>query len=340
MKERIMNFLFSSKKSYVDRPFNEKASKEDIYNCFRLILGRPPSEREWHGHSKLSGRPLKDVVATYVDSKEFKNRKLSQDSSLDSIEEVQLANFKMYVPKDDPQVGIHIIEDKTYEGDITYYIEKNLFPGDYFIDLGANIGYYSMLSASLVGNDGKVFSFEPGEYNCKFLLINKNLNKFDNIYMYPLAAANGNNVLLYDSSGSNGFIGNIGEDISRVFESKIILSTKVDDICASAHRLDMIKTDIEGAEFLAIKGAEATIKKHKPSIVSEFSPEALQAVSKVNAVDYLGLLLEYNTAYKIYAFTGEGLECCDRNTDKVLNIFDDSQGDHINILFSDKEIVK
>ena len=331
-----MPFLFSSKKKYVDRPFSDKADKEDIFNCFRLILGRPPSEREWYGHSKLSGRPLEKVVATYVASKEFKNRKLHEDS-LENIEEVQLLGFKMFVPKDDPQVGIHIFENKTYESDITKFIGENLFPDNFFIDLGANIGYYSMLAASLVGNEGRIFSFEPGENNCKFLLINKALNGFDNISIYPLAAADRNDILLYDSSGSNGFIGNVSDDVSRVFESKVILSTKLDDVCGAVRRLDMIKTDIEGAEFLALQGAEKTIKTYKPSIISEFSPEALMAVSQVNAIEYLQLIIDYNNAYKIYAFTEEGLESCDQDLDKVMNIFDKSQGDHINILFTDKE---
>jgi FkbM family methyltransferase len=328
--------LFSSRTKYTSSRFDQKANIDDIYYCFRLILGRPPSEREWYGHSKLSGRLLKDIVTTYLTSKEFKNRNINQ-IDLTNIEVVELSNFKMYVPKDDPQVGIHIFENKIYESRTTEFIKNNLAPGSIFIDIGANIGYFSMLAAAIIGSNGKVFAFEPGQTNCKFLLINKNLNKFNNIEIFPLAAMNHKDIFQYDSSGSNGFVGDVDENIARVFESSVVMSTTVDDICATTDRLDMIKIDIEGAEYLAIKGAKETIKKHRPTIISEFSPDALLAVSKIDSSEYLRLLLE-DQAYKIYALTESGIEFCDRNIDKVFNIFNHSKGDHIDIICTEKKV--
>ena len=65
--------------------FNVEATKEDILYCFRLLLGRYPSEDEWTGHSQLAGNQLEAIVTNYLQSLEFKNRNLNISKSPDSI---------------------------------------------------------------------------------------------------------------------------------------------------------------------------------------------------------------------------------------------------------------
>jgi len=64
----------------LDRPweieFKEECSEQDIYYCFRLILGRNPGQVEWPGHRSMAGRRLSDIVSMYVSAREFKNRNL------------------------------------------------------------------------------------------------------------------------------------------------------------------------------------------------------------------------------------------------------------------------
>src|SRR5260370_29579903 len=61
--------------------FSAIATQEDILACFRLLLGRYPSEAEWHGHSTLAGTPLHELVGAYVNSLEFRQRGLTVASS-------------------------------------------------------------------------------------------------------------------------------------------------------------------------------------------------------------------------------------------------------------------
>lgn len=82
----------------------------------------------------------------------------------------------MYASTSDSAVGSEIYRTRKYEPHVTSAIITRLKSGTGFLDIGSNIGYFSLLAASLVGLDGKVFSFEPSQYNIKLLYLNKHIN--------------------------------------------------------------------------------------------------------------------------------------------------------------------
>jgi ubiquinone/menaquinone biosynthesis C-methylase UbiE len=82
---------------------------------------------------------------------------------------LDLGDFRIYVRLDDWAVGARIAVKRTYEQHITKVIRSYLKPGAVFIDIGANIGYYTLLSAAHVGDTGKVIAFEPSSNNCALL---------------------------------------------------------------------------------------------------------------------------------------------------------------------------
>ena len=99
--------------------------------------------------------------------------------------------------------------------------------GDVFVDIGANIGYFTSLAASIVGERGRVLAIEPGASNTKFLMLNKQINAFNQVEITPAAASEKCDIMLYDSSASNGFITEISGDsaegdIARLFASDIV----------------------------------------------------------------------------------------------------------------------
>ena len=79
----------------------------------------------------------------------------------------------------DQHVSRRIREDGIWEPYETSLLLRLLQPGDVFVDVGANIGYFSVLAASLVGEQGAVFSFEPDPNNYRLLCANMALNAFD-----------------------------------------------------------------------------------------------------------------------------------------------------------------
>jgi len=166
--------------------FDDTATEEDIFFCFRLLLGRLPGSHEWIGHRGLAGNSLRDVVTSYVTSREFRNRELSLPK-IEDIYPVELDGFKLYVSQNDSAVGRHIYGSRVYEPTVTNFIRRTLKPSMYVADIGANIGYFTMLAAHCVGADGKVVAYEPSINNVKLLYLSTQLNNFTNVVIHPSA---------------------------------------------------------------------------------------------------------------------------------------------------------
>ena len=146
------------------------------------------------------------------------------------------------------------------EGDVHDLILSTLKPGDVFIDVGANIGYYTVLASGLVGAEGTVVAFEPVLETVEMLKINCNLNHSANVEIIPCAAWSDECILpIYFSKGHYGMAS------MRKSEGSFI-STKampLDSICGSYSTIKMLKIDVEGAEYQVLCGASETLKKTK-----------------------------------------------------------------------------
>jgi FkbM family methyltransferase len=308
----------------------------DIYYCFRLLLGRPPSKGEWPGHSSLAGGRLKDVVSTYLDSPEFKNRQLGS-FDVQEIELCEVQGFKLYVPKNDPQVGRTIYLSRMWESQVTDLFLRNLRKGDVFVDVGGNIGYFSMLAASRVGSHGRVFTFEPFSQNVKLLHLSRQANAFEQIEIFPIAASLGRNLYLYDNLGTNGYISPLSDDFRAVMQSTVVFSLSVDELLKDVGRVDFMKMDVEGAEHLVLRGARNLVERHQPVIVTEFAPPTIKNVSGASPIDFLKLLL-VSPEYKLFILDAAGVVACDRDVDKVLNFYEAKGSDHIDLVSTPKPL--
>ena len=101
---------------------------------------------------------------------------------------VKLNGFQMFVMPND-YIGKLIIDSKTYEPHITAVIRKVLKEGDVFLDIGANIGYFTMLASSVVKGKGKVIAIEPNPQNLQLIYSSLLENKISNVTVYPYAAS-------------------------------------------------------------------------------------------------------------------------------------------------------
>ncbi len=329
----FLNFLKERKTKPFAPPFtiefDDTCTEEDIFYCFRLILGRNPSEIEWDGHKTHAGNKLENVVASYTSSLEFKRRRLGALERTEHIL-IDLDGYKMYVSDSDTAVGVHISWNKSYEPHVTKAIKAVLEPGMYFVDIGANIGYFSMLAAFMVGSAGKVFAFEPYQYNVKLLHHSATVNGFSNVEIFPFAVANINGLLLYSNEASNGKIEAI-TDLDMSLSSNLTYSVKLDDFL-QVDRLDVIKIDVEGAEYMALTGAKNLLRKHRPIVFSEFSPSALKATSNVSADDYLKILLVDDDYIISVIDEHNGMIACQNDIARVIQLFEDAKTDHIDIV--------
>lgn len=266
--------------------YSPLASQADVIACFRLLLGRVPHAEEWSGHSAHVGDNLAGVVSSYLNSLEFSRRGLlAQDMPADTVI-ADLAEFRIFSNLADDAVG-KVVRDGNYEPEVSAIFRRVLRPGMGVLDIGANIGYFSLLSATLVGAAGHVFAVEPNGQNAKLLEASRRLNGFDQITLVHIAAGAETGILALHTSHSTGTTSGLPDEIGALLAARIVPSVALDAIVPHDQRIDLIKIDVDGGEYVAMRGCQEIIRRHRPAIISEFSPELLPGISGVSGEDYL-----------------------------------------------------
>lgn len=181
-----------------------------------------------------------------------------------------------------------------------------------FLDIGANIGFYTIAIGNYINEknaNGKVISFEPFEGNFKRLSDNLKLNALENFCVlnaYGLSIESTETVITlredfkHGSNTGNAAI-QTSEEIDKGFKLSPIKLNILDDVWKKdfAHlgSIDMIKMDIEGHEDFCLKGGQQTIEKHRPTILMEVNKYYYEA-RKVELDEIFLDLFPEN--YKIY----------------------------------------
>ena len=177
-----------------------------------------------------------------------------------------------------------------YEKNETELFRSKIKPAMTIIDIGANLGYYTVIASCSAGERGLVIAFEP-EPNF-FKLLSKNIirNNLKNVAIFEMAIADKNGeadlFLSEENKGNNSLIS------SEKLDSFVSVKTATLDDFLSAKKIamvDMIKMDIEGAEILALEGMKNTLAKYRPLLFLEFSPHSIIKINR-NPMDFLSTL--------------------------------------------------
>jgi FkbM family methyltransferase len=162
-----------------------------------------------------------------------------------------------------------------WEPEVTKYICPKIAQGMTVIDVGADIGYYTLLFAKRVGRDGRVIAFEPIPSAREKLEHNVRLNGYTNVKICDFA--------LFSSNGQAILEGPF--QISRINPAKttsekkdIQIQTKIFDECVSklkVQRIDLVKIDVEGAELDVLRGMEQSLEKYHPLLLIELHTKHL-----------------------------------------------------------------
>lgn len=312
-------------------PQSPTATPEDVYYCFRLLLGRAPNRIEWSGHVAHAGTDLNAVVRSYLDSREFALRSaaLLGPRLAENVNLHKLDGFSMYVPEDDPDVGSHVIQG-TYEPHVTAVLRERLRPGMHVLDIGANIGYFTMLCAAAVGPSGRVVAIEPNAECVRLLEASRRANGFANVVVVQAAAGRELGLLVLNTTYSNGMTGSLPDDVGALLTANTVPSLKLDDVLRG-ERVDIVKIDVEGAEYVSLSGMAETIRRFRPVMVSEFSPGMMPGISGIDGPGYLRFLIE--AGYGISVIRQDGsLLGCGTDIDGVMAAWEKSGIDHIDLL--------
>ena len=304
------------------------ASLDDIRACFRLLLGREPNPEEWSGHSMQAGQALERVVAGYVGSLEFARRGLLRDDEASRPILAVLADFQIYIAPDDAAVGVHVRTD-SYEPEIAASFRRLLRPGMGLLDIGANIGYFTMLGAALVGLSGSVLAIEPNGRNVRLLEASRRVNGFSQVTVAQLAAGADTGVLALHRSHSNGTTSPPDADLAALFGAETVGCVRPDALVPATRRIDLIKVDVEGAEYLALSGCTDIIRRDRPAIITEFSPGLMPGISGISGPGYLSWLIGQGYALSVITPDG-GAE--PQDVEGVMAAYARRGADHVDIL--------
>jgi FkbM family methyltransferase len=166
------------------------------------------------------------------------------------------------------------------------------------LDLGANIGYYTLIAANIVGENGEVFAFEPETDNFSILEKNIKLNGYKSITAVQKAVSDKTGkARLYLCREDSSMHSIYGMSNNQQFVE--IETVRLDDYFKNYNNsIDFIKIDIEGAEALALQGMSSILKKNKNlKILTEFNPFLLKK-SGIKPEKYLESLVGWN--FKLY----------------------------------------
>jgi FkbM family methyltransferase len=155
-------------------------------------------------------------------------------------------------------------------------------PGHTVFDIGANVGSHALPMASFVGEEGKVYAFEPVPWALNRMKRNLALNNFNNLIVEAIALSDVNEEveMKFRASfkiGSNSGVGKEGKIDESWWDEceqvKVRMET-LDSYVASHHisRIDLIKLDVDGFEGKVIRGARETLKRFGPKIIMEVAP--------------------------------------------------------------------
>jgi len=193
-----------------------------------------------------------------------------------------------------------------YDPNLAVIVNALLPKNGVLIDVGSNMGYCSLLASEVVGEDGKIIAIEPSERDFIRLLDNINLNNLKNVSSYRLVISDreGDASILI-ASEERSALNTLGTEFAykgvEKLRSETVKSTTLDAFIEEERieKIDVLKLDIEGSEYQALKGAKNSIEKFRPTIILGLNGVALKANhSSVDDVDALLRELRYK-AYDV-----------------------------------------
>ncbi|MEU9111125.1 FkbM family methyltransferase [Streptomyces sp. NPDC048483] len=168
-----------------------------------------------------------------------------------------------------------------WEPHMTHWLERRLRPGDTFVDVGANVGYYSLLASRLVGGTGKVVAIEATPAFHRRVLLHTEMNRCDNVRAINAAVSDEPRKLTFILASSS----NLGAASIVPYEGPAEATFEVDayplpDLLAPEEIASarVIKIDVEGAEGAVVRGMAPILEKLRPDaeITVEVNPERME----------------------------------------------------------------
>lgn len=209
---------------------------------------------------------------------------------------VNVSGVRLYVNPDDSVVSRKFFVRRSWEPLEVQEIRKRVSIGSVCIDIGAHIGFYSLVLADAVGEYGTVVAFEPSQENFAYLL--RNCSEHSNIICENIALSNTpGQIKLFVSDkhkGDHRIYQPLDEAPRRVESIKsTTLSDYIETHSIPPEDISIVKIDTQGAEPYILEGMKAVIERMKrATFFVEFWPRAYEMQASIDCKEYINYLYD------------------------------------------------
>jgi FkbM family methyltransferase len=197
---------------------------------------------------------------------------------LTAADELVIYNDVSLMVNTGEEIGKRIFYYGAYEPEQEQIAIQYLQPGKVFFDIGANMGVFSLLAAK---RGVRTFAFEPSRKVGARLRENIGHNRMaDNITVVPKAVAlQLGSIEFYETRTGNWGVGRIFDYNPKVQSEKYLVhANSLDEFVGEYGIPDLIKIDVEGAEWLVLNGASQTLREYSSTILIEFHPQEIASL--------------------------------------------------------------
>jgi FkbM family methyltransferase len=174
-----------------------------------------------------------------------------------------------------------ILTDGIWEPKVTAFVRDSVKPGDVVVDIGAHVGYYTLLTSRLVGDAGRVVAVEPNPPTIARLERNLALNRSRNVVVQKVACTDAETTLkFYQAPLENTGESSMSKDSARQGTEIIVPGVPLDKIIQSLGltHVNFVKIDVEGAEVMVLNGMKSVLATHHPILEIELVDERLKSM--------------------------------------------------------------
>jgi FkbM family methyltransferase len=286
-------------------------TRDHVIWAYRLFLDREPENDFVIDEKVNTNRGTQELRSNFMLSPEFgeNNPNMVMFNERNIVIKELPDGLRLFVDTADVFIGWAVIRGG-YEVNEINFARRTIRPGQTVLDIGANVGVFTVTMAGLVGPTGKVYAFEPLEKLASLLERSIKENTFGDRVVLERAAVS-------DTAGRAQLVSaaktiNEGGAYLRAGESEVPRGHNLTDVplltldSYSLRRpVHFIKIDIEGAEPLALRGAKRLLQEDRPVILSELHPTQLMRVSGCTPTEFVTEIESYG--YKCWLLKGEKL---------------------------------
>lgn len=250
---------------------------------------------------------------------------------LDRAATVETEWGPLFIDASDEVIRPAIGEHGVWEPGETALLLDWLAPGMTFVDIGAHVGYYTVLAARRVSPGGLVFAFEPSPLNYELLLANVWRNELTNVVCYPWAVSDHMGFL-------DLFLDERNTGDNRLFQDDRgpgvrVRAVALDALPSIRPPIDVVKIDVQGAEEAVIEGMKHLLSRSPSArVVLEYWPFGLRALGR----DERGALDHYRSlGYRVRVQDPEEPGIAEWTDDEILEHCSKHAGElHTNLVLT------